>query len=462
MKYTNGSHFDTIRLLNYRFSGEGRTIVYVYWYIAAFDHWYSVMLVFMLQILINRELRQRRVYVTVVMMALLLTGLYMWYDDYSDIATFIVNLGLLWFVRNKKFFIVTSLTATLSYILFSYFGNFATETIFHLFGLGLDQWSGWLFEIVGETIVTACMLAVAISFQILYKRHARQFTDEVLLNVVVCALAVVAIAFFAITTAADNYNIGSGFLGILMIILVAILLINGGTFIYLFYSYTMRVQAHRQSLERKQYDIYVNNLESSYQNLRKFRHDYQNILLSLGEYIHATDNSELKTYFDEVVLQSQKSLTRDFGHFDNLERIKDKSLKAIIQNKFSVARQAGIKVRLEASEPVTQLAIDPVTLARVSGILLDNAIEAVKSQAEGQIAVAVVKYPKMVELVFANSIQAPIARLDELMTAGHTSKGVGHGQGLATVRELLDPLDNVTYELGARDQFEFIISIESE
>jgi len=462
MKYTNGVDFDTIRVLNYRYTGEGRTIVYVYWYIAAFDHCYSVMLVFMLQILINRELRQRRVYLTVAIMTLFLTGLYMWFDDYSDIATFIVNMGLLWFVRNKKYFIVTSLTATLAYIFFSFFGNFATETAFHLLHLDVNQWSGWLFELVGETVVTACMLAVAISFQILYKRHQRQFTDGVLLNVVVSALAVVAIAFFAVTTAADNYNIGSGFLGILMIILVAILMINGGTFIYLFYSYTMRVQAHRQSLERKQYDIYVSNLESSYQNLRKFRHDYQNILLSLGEYVHAADDPALTHYFDEVVDQSKTSLTRDFGHFDNLDRLKDRSLKAIIQNKFSVARQAGIQVRLEASEPVDELAIDPVTLARVSGILLDNAIEAVTGESDGQIAVAVVKYPKMVELIFSNSLATPISRPAELLTAGRTTKGAGHGQGLATVRELLDPLENVTYELGTATRFEFIISIESE
>lgn len=420
------------------------------------------MLVFMLQILINRELRQRRVYVMVVFMALFLTGLYMLYDDYSDIETFIVNLGLLWFVRNKKYFIVTSLTATLAYILFSFFGNLATETIFHMFNWGLDQWSGWLFEVVGESVVTACMLAVAISFRLIHKRHPQQFADEVMLNVIVSALAVVAIAFFAITTAADNYNIGSGFLGILMIILVAILMINGGTFIYLFYSYTMRVQAHRQALERHQYDIYVKNLEKSYQNLRKFRHDYQNILLSLGEYIHEDDNQELKQYFDQVVNRSQQSLTRDFGHFDNLEQIKDKSLKAIIQNKFSIARQAGIQVRLEANDAVGQLAIDPVTLARCSGILLDNAIDAVKGQSGGQIAVAVVKYPKMVELIFSNSLRAPIERLDELMVAGNTSKGQGHGQGLATVRELLDPLDNVTYEIAARQRFEFVISIESE
>ncbi|WP_234005702.1 GHKL domain-containing protein [Lactobacillus sp. CBA3606] len=416
----------------------------------------------MLQILINRELRQRRVYLAVVLMASFLTGLYMLYDNYSDIATFMVNLGLLWFVRDKKYFVVTSLTATLAYILFSFFGNFATETIFHLCHLGIDQWSGWLFEIVGETIVTACMLAVAVSFQLLYKRHVKQFRDEVMLNVIMSALVVATIAFFTIATAADNYNIGSGFLGILMLILIAILLINGGTFIYLFYSYTMRVQAHRQALERHQYDIYVKNLENSYQNLRKFRHDYQNILLSLGEYIQATDSSELKHYFNQVVDRSKQSLTRDFGHFDNLDRIKDKSLKAIIQNKFSIARQAGIQVRLEATDTITDLAIDPVTLARVSGILLDNAIEAVTGQSGGEIAVAIVKYPRMVELLFTNSLQGPIKRLDELLVAGHTSKGQGHGQGLATVRELLDPLENVTFELGASQQFEFVISIESE
>ncbi|ALG27009.1 sensor histidine kinase [Lactiplantibacillus plantarum] len=420
------------------------------------------MLVFLLQILINRELRQKRVYATVAVMTVLLTVIYMLYDDYSDIITFIVNMGLLAFVRRKKYFIVTSLTATLAYILFSFFGNYATESIFHLFNLGLNDWSGWLFEAIGETIVTACMLAVAASFKVLKKRYPRQFVDGLTLNVIVSALAVVAVAFFTITTAADNYNIGSGFLGILMLILVAILLINAGTFLYLFYSYTLRVQNNRQALERQQYDIYVKNLENSYQNLRKFRHDYQNILLSLGEYIQTADDPELQQYFRQVVTKSKQSLNRDFGHFDNLEQIKDKPLKAIIQSKFSVARQAGIQVRLEANDPIAAIAIDSVTLSRVSGILLDNAIEAVKGQSGGQIAVALVKYPHMVELIFANSLNHPIERLDELMVAGHTSKGAGHGQGLATVRELLDPLANVTYEVSSHQRFEFIISIESE
>lgn len=466
-KYTNWPYFATMVVFRYNGSiehhaGRGAVIVYVYWYIAAFDHWYSVMLVFLLQILINRELRQKRVYATVAVMTVLLTVIYMLYDDYSDIITFIVNMGLLAFVRRKKYFIVTSLTATLAYILFSFFGNYATESIFHLFNLGLNDWSGWLFEAIGETIVTACMLAVAASFKVLKKRYPRQFVDGLTLNVIVSALAVVAVAFFTITTAADNYNIGSGFLGILMLILVAILLINAGTFLYLFYSYTLRVQNNRQALERQQYDIYVKNLENSYQNLRKFRHDYQNILLSLGEYIQTADDPELQQYFRQVVTKSKQSLNRDFGHFDNLEQIKDKPLKAIIQSKFSVARQAGIQVRLEANDPIAAIAIDSVTLSRVSGILLDNAIEAVKGQSGGQIAVALVKYPRMVELIFANSLNHPIERLDELMVAGHTSKGAGHGQGLATVRELLDPLANVTYEVSSHQRFEFIISIESE
>lgn len=72
------------------------------------------MLVFLLQILINRELRQKRVYASIAVMSVLLTAIYMLYDDYSDIITFMVNMGLLAFVRRKKYFIVTSLTATLA------------------------------------------------------------------------------------------------------------------------------------------------------------------------------------------------------------------------------------------------------------------------------------------------------------------------------------------------------------
>ncbi|KLD59889.1 hypothetical protein WP50_14785, partial [Lactiplantibacillus plantarum] len=63
---------------------------------------------------------------------------------------------------------------------------------------------------------------------------------------------------------------------------------------------------------------------------------------------------------------------------------------------------------------------------------------------------------------FDMELTLAIERLDELMVAGHTSKGAGHGQRLATVRELLDPLANVTYEVSSHQRFEFIISIESE
>lgn len=60
------------------------------------------MLIFLLQILINRELRQKRVYLSIAVMTLFLTAIYMLYDDYSDIITFIVNMGLLAFVRRKN------------------------------------------------------------------------------------------------------------------------------------------------------------------------------------------------------------------------------------------------------------------------------------------------------------------------------------------------------------------------
>ncbi|KLD60938.1 hypothetical protein WP50_06315 [Lactiplantibacillus plantarum] len=79
--------------------------------------------------------------------------------------------------------------------------------------------------------------------------------------------------------------------------------------------------------------------------------------------------------------------------------------------------------------PIAAIAIDSVTLSRVSGILLDNAIEAVKGQSGGQIAVALVKYPRMVELIFANSLNHPIERLDELMVAGILGKMLVIGKG---------------------------------
>lgn len=102
-------------------------------------------------------------------MIVFLIVIYMLYDDYLDIIMFIVNMGLLVFVWCKKYFIVMSLMVIFVYIFFSFFGNYVMELIFYLFNLGLNDWSGWLFEVIGEIIVIVCMLVVVVSFKVLKK-----------------------------------------------------------------------------------------------------------------------------------------------------------------------------------------------------------------------------------------------------------------------------------------------------
>ena len=441
-------------------------------WVSFLQNFVAILLIFLLYRYVQRKITFKRI-VMDVLITVIFSILYLFISDASLLVMVLIRLG--WhFHQQKENKIKTTDSADLILIIVIQLLLVAIGTIISQFSMSIikhDFSVKILSSNATEITLWGIFIAVILDglFLILLKNNRpklqrlnQEITEFSLENQY---FRFTFGLFLAIQVVLAIGNLQGITATILLTIIIIFGVLIGMTFwqVMLFLkAYSIRQEANDQFVRNQQLQDYLVNIEQQYTELRRFKHDYQNILLSLGEYIQTADDPELQQYFRQVVTKSKQSLNRDFGHFDNLEQIKDKPLKAIIQSKFSVARQAGIQVRLEANDPIAAIAIDSVTLSRVSGILLDNAIEAVKGQSGGQIAVALVKYPRMVELIFANSLNHPIERLDELMVAGHTSKGAGHGQGLATVRELLDPLANVTYAVSSHQRFEFIISIESE
>ncbi|GGO06593.1 sensor histidine kinase [Saccharibacillus kuerlensis] len=217
-----------------------------------------------------------------------------------------------------------------------------------------------------------------------------------------------------------------------------------------FYIYSKSL---RKSYENKQKEIeydamqsYTYELEQQYTEIRKFRHDHQNILSSLEAFIQEEDFDGLKKYYREKLKQASQHLESNDFKLEDLSRIQVKEIKSIIASKLIRAQELGIDATFEAREEIDCIPVDSVAMVRALGILLDNAIEELQESRSGSLQVGFVKDQKALHIIVQNSCRPDIPRVHKLKENGFSTKGPGRGLGLASLTELVGKLPNVISE----------------
>lgn len=208
---------------------------------------------------------------------------------------------------------------------------------------------------------------------------------------------------------------------------------------------------------------YISEIEKQYQNMRKFRHDYQNILLSIEVFVQEKDLEGLKKYYKEVLKPTSKFLHESNFRLENLSKIKIKELKSIFASKLILAQELGINARFEANTEILKLPIDSFALITSVGILLDNAIEELEHIENGELLTGIIKDGDVISIIVQNTCRKEIPKIHLMKKPGFSTKGKDRGLGLSNLHELLSPLRNVTTETTIRDNlFIQIIYIQLE
>ena len=190
---------------------------------------------------------------------------------------------------------------------------------------------------------------------------------------------------------------------------------------------------------------YTDHLEQEQRKLRKFKHDYQNMLLSLEENLRSSDSQDAKDYLQTFKQYSDNYISESglwmFNDFDN---VKTPYLKSILINKTSQATEQGIDVHFECRYDVDQIAMEPYDLVRIVGIAYDNAIEAVHNLDKNhrKINVMVYRTKGQTEITIANPMQTA-ENLTHLKKEGVTTKKGHSGFGLANIEEISANYSNV-------------------
>lgn len=284
-----------------------------------------------------------------------------------------------------------------------------------------------------------------------------------LLKIVINFALTIFLALQFIQFTADVLDIAVFFQWLL--ILFATFFIGATVVVMIYFIRTYQIRLKQKAAAQAQANLakYTNELAANYQQLRKFKHDYQNILLSLSGYITQTNEPELKTYYQKIVAQTNQTLITDNLRFDGLEQLQLPALRSLTYQKLATARQLNIVTHLEVREPITTVPVDIVKLVRVLGILFDNALEAVQKQEQGVIRIAYVRLnANEQEIVIQNTLPTALP-LNQLFKDTYTTKGGGHGTGLATVKQIIDQTPNMALEISqAAGEYRVVVILTGE
>lgn len=93
---------------------------------------------------------------------------------------------------------------------------------------------------------------------------------------------------------------------------------------------------YKRNLEEiETYYEYTLRIESINNEMRKFRHDYVNILSTLSEFIHEDDMPGLKRYFNEQIVPLKDNMKTRSIKLNGIEKLKVREIKGLITTKNS-------------------------------------------------------------------------------------------------------------------------------
>jgi Signal transduction histidine kinase regulating citrate/malate metabolism len=260
---------------------------------------------------------------------------------------------------------------------------------------------------------------------------------------------IILISFIILTASYFGLSIVSKYLHIQQIYIAIILVSTMVTLIFIGIGMTVFIVGHLSKVKAdyelqqiSERNAYINGLEEKNNELRRFKHDYKNFLLSLSASIENNqDDSEI---VQRLLNYADVNLQNDTKPSDaNLYKINDKLIRGIIITKVMIARDKGIQTNVEIAENVEIPQKSSIDITRILGILFDNAIEASLKNPKPELDFALISYDESVEFVFKNNVD-PTATIEmsKLYDLGYSTKSNHNGLGLATVKKIVNSNKN--------------------
>ncbi len=202
----------------------------------------------------------------------------------------------------------------------------------------------------------------------------------------------------------------------------------------------MELQVTTQNLENA--ENYNRTLLFLYDNVKAFKHDFDNMIFTIGGFINTNDINGLKVYYSSLEKECQS--LNDIALL-NPTLINNPGIYNLLATKYQKAKNENVDIQLEFFFDLKALHMPIYDFSRMLGIFLDNAIEAASASNE-----------KIVKIIFRNSskLNTQIIQIEnsyinknidtrKIFEKGITEKENHLGMGLWEVNQLLKRNNNV-------------------
>ena len=218
------------------------------------------------------------------------------------------------------------------------------------------------------------------------------------------------------------------------------------------YSLTRIMELTLTTRKLQSAEEYNHTLHILHDNVRGFKHDFDNIVTTIGGYICTNDMEGLKKYYLQLEDDCQRVNNL---YILNPSIINNDGIYNLLTKKYNEAESQNIKVNLSFLLDLSTLNMKIYEFARILGILLDNAIEASKECEEKIINITFRddKSHSRQLFIIENTYKNKDVDIDKIFEKGNSEKENHTGLGLWEVRKLIKKNNNLNLYTTKNDKF---------
>ena len=208
------------------------------------------------------------------------------------------------------------------------------------------------------------------------------------------------------------------------------------------YTITRVTKLYTTKRELESAEEYNRTLTILHDSVRGFKHDFDNIVSTIGGYVKTNDMEGLKKYYLQLEDDCQKVNNL---YILNPDLINNPGVYSLLTTKYNEAEQKGIKVNMSLLLDLSKLNMKIYEFTRVLGILLDNAIDA-SSECEEKIMNIIFRDDSKNHrqlVIVENTYKDKNVDTERIFNKGFSGKENHTGLGLWEVRKILNKSKNL-------------------
>ena len=224
------------------------------------------------------------------------------------------------------------------------------------------------------------------------------------------------------------------------------------------YSFTRMMKLTLTTRKLQSAEEYNNTLRILHDNVRGFKHDFDNIVTTIGGFIRTNDMKGLEQYYLQLEDDCQRVNNL---YILNPEVVNNDGIYNLLTKKYYESDSKDIKVNITFLLDLSKLNMKIYEFARILGILLDNAIEASSECEEKIINLTFREDSKNSRqlIIVENTYKNKDVDTEKIFEKGVSGKESHSGLGLWEVRKIVKKNKNINLFTTKNEKF-FIQQLE--